>query len=363
MGLEVGIVGLPNIGKSTLFNAITSAPAEVANYPFCTIEPNVGIVAVPDKRLQRIIELITPQKQIPNVLKMVDIAGIVKGASQGEGLGNQFLSHIRQVDVIAHVIRLFKDENVTHVDSHVNPISDIDVIHTELCIADYEQVEKKTAKIKKQLKSDKNAKKVIDFYERLREHLNDGNKVIHFQANDDEMKWIKELNLITAKPYFYILNISENELTQTTPEVMEIKSRAQKEGVNCIPICCKLEAELSEMSLGEQREFLDDLQIKTRGLDLVIQEGFQLLDQITFFTAGEKEVRAWNVKKNAKAPEAAGKIHSDIERGFIKAEVYHYNDLDQLKSEAEVRAKGKLRTEGKDYQVQDGDIMHFRFNV
>ncbi|PCI30719.1 MAG: redox-regulated ATPase YchF [SAR324 cluster bacterium] len=363
MGLEVGIVGLPNIGKSTLYKAITAAPAEAANYPFCTIEPNVGVVAVPDPRLDQLKEIVNSVKVIPNILQMTDIAGLVKGASKGEGLGNQFLTHIRQVDAIAHIVRCFDDENVVHVEGKIDPLSDIDLINTELVLADLEQAERKLERAKRQSKGDKKLQATIPFYEELVTHLGDGKMARDLEIHEDHELLLDELNLITAKPFFFVLNVSESDLDENSELVQSVLDHAKKEGVNCVKICCKLEAELSEMDPEDQQEFLQDLGITSSGLDQIIQEGFRLLNQITFFTAGPKEVRAWNVEKGAPAPIAAGKIHSDIQRGFIRAEVYHFDDAVQYGSENEVKTAGKLRTEGKEYIVQDGDIVHFRFNV
>lgn len=363
MGLKVGIVGLPNIGKSTLYKAITAAPAEAANYPFCTIEPNVGIVSVPDSRLDKLADIVGTEKIIPNILQMTDIAGLVKGASNGEGLGNQFLSHIRQVDAIAHIVRCFNDENVVHVEGKISPLEDIELIHTELVLADLEQVERKLERTKRQSKGDKAMAQTIPFFERLATHLGDGMMAREFEMNADEEELVADLNLITRKPFFFVLNVSEDDLGEETELTQQVIDYGKKLGVNSIKICCKLEAELAEMEPEDRQEFLKDLGIESSGLDQVIREGFRLLNQITFFTAGVKEVRAWNVTEGAFAPEAAGKIHSDIERGFIRAEVYHYDDALQYGAEAEVKNAGKLRTEGKDYLVIDGDIMHFRFNV
>lgn len=364
MSLEVGIVGLPNVGKSTMYRAITAAPAEAANYPFCTIEPNVGVVEVPDERLDRLTELVVPQRTVPNILQMVDIAGLVKGASQGEGLGNQFLSHIRQVDAIAHIVRCFEDPNVVHVDGKVEPLSDIETINTELVLADLEQVERKLDKTRRQAKGDKKLALAVTCYDRLVAHLGEGAMGRSFEpANEDEQAWVDELGLITAKPYFYVMNVDEEGLEEDSERVLSVMQRAEAEGVQAIKICTKLEAELAEMEPAEREEFLAEMGVGTSGLGKVIQEGFRLLNQITFFTAGVKEVRAWNVDLGAKAPQAAGKIHSDIERGFIRAEVFHFTDMDELGSEAKVKEAGRLRTEGKDYLVKDGDIMHFRFNV
>ncbi len=363
MGLEVGIVGLPNVGKSTLYSAITAAPAEAANYPFCTIEPNVGIVNVPDARLKRMEVIYKPQRTLPNVLKLVDIAGLVKGASKGEGLGNQFLGHIRSVDAIAHLVRCFEDENITHVANRIDPLGDIEVINTELILADMEQVERKLERLRRQSKGDKKMQAQIPWVESLLSHLESGNMARSLSVSEEDAATLAELQLITAKPYFYVVNVDEAGLAADNRHVQAVKDLAAKEQVACIKISCKLEAELAEMEAEERKQFLHELGVETTGLELMIQEGFRLLKQISFFTAGVKEVRAWNVSLGAKAPEAAGKIHSDIQRGFIRAEVYHFNDVDELGSEEKVKEKGRLRTEGKDYVMKDGDIVHFRFNV
>jgi GTP-binding protein YchF len=321
------------------------------------------VVQVPDTRLAQLEKIVDAAKIIPNILRITDIAGLVKGASKGEGLGNQFLSHIRQVDAIAHLVRCFEDDNIVHVEGKIDPVADIDLIHIELILADLEQVERKLERVRRQSKGDKKQQALIPFYEALVVHLGDGQQARDFKVTDDNILLLEELNLITAKPYFYVLNVAENDLLVETSAVKSVQARAKKEDVNCVKICCKLEAELAEMPPEEQKEFFRELGIANSGLDQIVKEGFDLLNQITFFTAGPKEVRAWNVDKGALAPQAAGKIHSDIERGFIRAEVYHFDDAIEYGSEAEVKNRGRLRTEGKDYIIQDGDIVHFRFNV
>jgi len=363
MALEVGILGLPNVGKSTLFRALTKVQVEAANYPFCTIDPNIGIVRVRDPRMIRLTELVSPEKTIPATLQIVDIAGLVKGASNGEGLGNQFLSHIRQVDAVAHVVRCFEDENVVHVDGRLDPVGDVKIIQTELILSDLEQVERKIERLQRQVKGDRALAVELVIFERLRDHLDDGLLASKMGLSKDEKELINELSLLTLKPYLYIANISEDKLNN--PEVCErqLRELADEEGVEVIPICAQVESELSEMDDDESKLFMEELGIDSSGLDRLTHSGYRMLEQITYFTSGKQEVRAWEIRKGSTAPEAAGKIHTDFEKGFICAEVFHFDDIDQLGSEPSVKDAGRWRLEGRDYVVQDGDIMHFRFNV
>ena len=365
MGFSCGIVGLPNVGKSTIFNALTHAGAAMENYPFCTIDPNVGIVPVPDKRLSAIAEIFKPQKVTPTTLEVVDIAGLVKGASQGEGLGNQFLSHIRQVQAILHVVRCFEDSNVVHVDGNVNPLRDVEVIHLELALSDLEAVQKRILRTEKLLKGgDKKAQEELQFLQEVKRQLEQGKAARELTLSSDQQDFLsQELSLLTAKPVLYVANISEQDLLKDSPYVSSLRKYAEERGSQVIQISGKIEAELSVLPLEEQKAFLKELGAEEPGLYQLIQAGYQLLNYITFFTAGEKEVRAWTIQKGTKAPQAAGVIHSDFERGFIRAETYHYEDLMKYKTEAEVRAKGLFRSEGKEYSVRDGDILLFRFNV
>ena len=363
MALEVGIVGLPNVGKSTLFRALTRVEAEAANYPFCTIEPNVGMVPVRDPRLQRLTELVEPNQTIPAMLRVVDIAGLVKGASQGEGLGNQFLSHIRQVDAIAHVVRCFADENVVHVDGSPDPIRDIEIIQTELILSDLEQVERKLERLRKQAKGNRETAAAIPVFEKMLAHLGDGKPARSGDWSTEELVIFAELSLITSKPSLYIANVSEEGLSEASEFEVALRELAAREQVEVIPICAQVESELAEIEEDEARAFMEEMGIRHSGTVQLAKSCYQLLNQITYFTAGKKEVRAWEVQRGSSAPQAAGKIHSDFEKGFIRAEVYHFDDMNSLGSETAVREAGRWRLEGRDYIVQDGDIMHFRFNV
>ncbi|HJL93720.1 MAG: redox-regulated ATPase YchF [Proteobacteria bacterium] len=363
MALEVGIVGLPNIGKSTLFSSLTKVKAVAANYPFCTIDPNIGIVQLRDPRMKRLIELVTPDRIVPATLQVVDIAGLVKGASQGEGLGNKFLSHIRQVHAVAHVVRCFEDQNVVHVEGLIDPIRDVEVIQTELILSDLEQTERKIERLSRQLKSDSSLAPQITIFERLRDFLGEGKFARRMEFSEEERTLIAELNLLTMKPYLYIANISEDGLKNQEDHLERLNELALAEGVEVIPICAQVESELAEMEDEESELFMEELGINSSGLDQLTNSGYRMLDQITYFTAGKQEVRAWEIRKGTTAPEAAGKIHTDFEKGFIRAEVFHFDDIDRLGSESSIKEAGKWRLEGREYVVQDGDIMHFRFNV
>jgi GTP-binding protein YchF len=369
MSLNCGIVGLPNVGKSTIFSALTAAKAEAANYPFCTIDPNVGIVAVPDSRLDRLTAMFNPKKRVPAVVEFVDIAGLVKGASKGEGLGNQFLSHIREVGMIAHVVRCFEDPDIIHVANRVNPADDIEVIHTELALADLESLDKRVEKLQKQLKVQdpaikKETERELSALAKIRPALQEGKAARSVALDDEEALAVKKSFLITMKREIYVCNADEAGVKSGNAHIEAVRKIAAAEGAEAVVICGKFEAELGDLgSEDEKREFLAELGLEESGLSALIHAAYRLLGLRTFFTAGEDECRAWTIRAGAKAPEAAGTIHTDFEKGFIKAEVYHYDDLMALGSEKAVREAGKLRQEGRDYVVADGDVVFFKFNV
>ena len=365
MALKCGIVGLPNVGKSTLFNCLSNAKAQSANFPFCTIEPNVGTISVPDPRLEKLEQLVNPQRVMPTTMEIVDIAGLVKGASKGEGLGNQFLANIRETDAIIHVLRCFDDGNVVHVDGSVDPIRDKEVIDFELQLKDLDTIEKRIKSLERTVKSgDKDAKKSFELAQKIKTHLEEGHSVRSMSIEDTQLPYLKEFQLITAKPVLYLCNVDEASVVDGNAYVDKVKEAVKNEDAEVLVIGAQIEADITELDTYEERQmFLEELGLEEPGVHRLIRTAYKLLSLDTYFTAGEKEVRAWTIHKGATAPQAAGVIHTDFEKGFIRAEVMKYDDFVQFESEAAVKEAGKFKIEGKEYIVQDGDIMHFRFNV
>lgn len=363
MGIKCGIVGLPNVGKSTLFNALTRAQIAAENYPFCTIEPNVGVVPVPDPRLQALSDIVKPERILPTMVEFVDIAGLVAGASTGEGLGNKFLAHIRETDAIAHVVRCFVDDDVVHVSGKVSPLDDVAVINTELALADMDTVERAVQRTEKNAKSgNKDALKLLAVLKRLREHLDAGEPARSLDLDTEDRKLLHELHLITIKPLMYVANVAENGF-ENNPHLEQVRALAAKEHAQVVPVCAAIEAEISQLEEADRAEFLKEMGLAEPGLNRVIRAGYALLGLQTYFTAGVKEVRAWTIRAGSTAPQAAGVIHTDFEKGFIRAEVIAYEDYISLRGEQGAKEAGKLRLEGKEYIVREGDVMHFRFNV
>jgi GTP-binding protein YchF len=363
MGFKCGIVGLPNVGKSTLFNSLTSAEIAAENYPFCTIDPNVGVVEVPDPRLAELAAIVQPQKIVPTTMEFVDIAGLVAGASKGEGLGNQFLAHIRETDAIAHVVRCFADDDVVHVAGRLDPLSDIETINTELSLADLESVERAIERTAKRLKAgEKEARARMAVLERLQACLNEGHRARNVSLSDEERRLVSDVHLITTKPVMYVANVSERGF-EDNPHLDAVRRKAASEQAQVVAVCAGIEAEIARLDKPDRLDFLSELGLQESGLDRVIRAGYALLDLLTFFTVGKREVRAWTIRAGATAAQAAGRIHTDFERGFIRAEVTTYEDFVALGGEQAAKEAGKLRLEGKNYIVREGDIMHFRFNV